>query len=62
MSELVRWKEYRVRQEIYIQHLQTETSAARDSNDANAEAGSRVSVSFVHQILGEPPIRFWTAG
>ena len=30
MSELVRWKEYRIRQEIYKEHLkQTETSADR---------------------------------
>ena len=55
MSELVRWKEYRVRQEIYKQHLkQTETSAARaDSNEANPEEQSRISISLFEQILGE---------
>jgi hypothetical protein len=54
MSELVRWKEYRVRQEIYKQHLkQTETSAARgDSNEANPEEQNRLSLSFFEQILG----------
>jgi hypothetical protein len=54
MSELVRWKEYRVRQEIYKQHLkEIEKSAARaDSNEANPEAQSRISLSFFEQILG----------
>jgi hypothetical protein len=54
MSELVRWKEYRVRQEIYKQHLkQIETSAARgDSNEANLEEQNRLSLSFFEQILG----------
>jgi hypothetical protein len=55
MSELVRWKEYRVRQEIYKQHLkQLETSAAPgDSNKANPEEQSRTSLSFFERILGE---------
>jgi hypothetical protein len=54
MSELVRWKEYRVRQEIYKQHLkQIETSTAPgDSNEANMEEQNRISLSFFEQILG----------
>ena len=54
MSESVRWKEYRVRQEIYKEHLkQTETSADRvDSSEANPEVRNRVSLSFFEQILG----------
>jgi hypothetical protein len=52
MSELVRWKEYRVRQEIYKQRIkQIETSAA-DSNEANPEEQNRISLSFFEQILG----------
>ncbi|HXM01429.1 MAG TPA: hypothetical protein VN939_02435 [Chthoniobacterales bacterium] len=55
MSELVRWKEYRVRQEIYKQHLkEIEKSAARaDSNEANPEEQNRISLSLFEQILGE---------
>ena len=55
MSELVRWKEYRVRQEIYKQRLkQNETSADRvDSGEANAEVRNRISVAFFVQKLGE---------
>jgi hypothetical protein len=54
MSELVRWKEYRIRQEIYKEHLkQTETSTDRvDSSEANPEVRNRVSLSFFEQILG----------
>jgi hypothetical protein len=39
MSELVRWKEYRVRQEIYKERLkQSETLADRvDSSEPSAE-------------------------
>jgi hypothetical protein len=55
MSELVRWKEYRVRQEIYKERLkQSETSAARvDSSEATAEELNRLSVAFFEQIFGE---------
>jgi len=54
MSELVRWKEYRIRQDIYKEHLkQTETSAVRvDSSEANPEVRNRVSLSFFEQTLG----------
>ena len=49
MSELVRWKEYRVRQEIYKERLkQNETSADRvDSSEANAEVRKGISLSFL---------------
>jgi hypothetical protein len=55
MSELVRWKEYRVRQEIYKERLkQSETSADRvDSGEASAEELNRMSVAFFKQIFGE---------
>jgi len=55
MSELVRWKEYRVRQEIYKERLkQNETSADRvDSNEASSEELNRISVAFFEQIFGE---------
>jgi hypothetical protein len=55
MSELVRWKEYRVRQEIYKERLkQSETSADRvESGEASAEELNRISVAFFEQIFGE---------
>ena len=54
MSELVRWKEYRVRQEIYKEYLkQTEKSTDRaDSGEASAEELNRISVAFFEQIFG----------
>jgi hypothetical protein len=55
MTELVRWKEYRVRQEIYKERLkQSETSADRvESGEATAEELNRISVAFFEQIFGE---------
>ena len=55
MSELVRWKEYRVRQEIYKERLKhSETSVGRvDSSEASTEELNRISVSFFEQIFGE---------
>jgi hypothetical protein len=55
MSELVRWKEYRVRQEIYKQHLkETETSTDRiGSSEASEEELNRISVAFFERIFGE---------
>jgi hypothetical protein len=55
MSESVRWKEYRVRQEIYKERLkQSETSVDRiDSGAASAEELNRISVAFFEQIFGE---------
>ena len=55
MSELVRWKEYRVRQEIYKERLkQIETSADRvDSGEQTVEELNRISVAFFEQIFGE---------
>ena len=55
MSELVRWKEHRVLQEIYKERLkQNETSADRvDSNEASSEELNRISVAFFEQIFGE---------
>jgi hypothetical protein len=55
MSELVRWKEYRVRQEIYKQRLkQSETSAAGvGSGETSAEELNRISVAFFEQIFGK---------
>jgi hypothetical protein len=55
MSELVRWKEYRVRQEIYKERLkQSQTSTDRvDSGEASAEEMNRISVAFFEQIFGE---------
>jgi hypothetical protein len=55
MSESVRWKEYRVRQEIYKERLkQIEKSADRvDSGEATAEELNRISVSFFQEIFGE---------
>jgi hypothetical protein len=55
MSELVRWKEYRVRQEIYKERLkQSATSADRvDSSEASAEELNRISVAFFERIFGE---------
>jgi hypothetical protein len=55
MSELVRWKEYRVRQEIYKERLkQIETSADRvDSGEPTVEELNRISVAFFEQIFGE---------
>jgi len=49
MNELVRWKEYRVRQEIYKERLKkNETSADRvESNEANAEVRNGISLSFL---------------
>jgi hypothetical protein len=54
MSESVRWKEYRVRQEIYKERLkQKETSHHEvDSNDTEPEEVSEVSISFFEQMLG----------
>ena len=48
MSELIRWKEYRVRQEIYKERLKrTETSTDRvDSSEANAEVRNRISLTL----------------
>jgi len=55
MSELVRWKEYRVRQEIYKERLkQSETSVNRvDSGAASEEELNRMSAAFFEQIFGE---------
>jgi hypothetical protein len=55
MSELVRWKEYRVRQEIYKEHLKrTEKSTDRvDSEEPTVEELNRISVAFFAQIFGE---------
>lgn len=55
MSELVRWKEYRVRQEIYKERLkQSQTSTDRvDSGEASAEELNRISVALFEQIFGE---------
>jgi hypothetical protein len=55
MSELVRWKEYRVRQEIYKERLkQSETSAAGvGSGEATTEELNRISVAFFEQIFGK---------
>ena len=55
MSELVRWKEYRVRQEIYKEHLKrTEQLVDRvDSGEATAEELNRISVAFFEQIFGK---------
>jgi hypothetical protein len=54
MSESVRWKEYRVRQEIYKERLkQTEISSPEvDSNDAEPESVNQISISFFEQMLG----------
>jgi hypothetical protein len=54
MNELVRWKEYRVRQEIYKERLkQSETSAARLASGEASEAElNRLSVAFFEQIFG----------
>ena len=54
MSESVRWKEYRVRQEIYKQHLkETGTTPHEvDANNVEPEAVSEVSISFFEQMLG----------
>jgi hypothetical protein len=54
MSESVRWKEYRMRQEIYKEHLkQTETSADRvDSSEADPQALNQISISFFEQMVG----------
>jgi hypothetical protein len=59
MSESVRWKEYRVRQEIYKERLkQRETSADKvDLGEASAEELNRISVAFFEQIFGERPDR-----
>jgi|GEM_PF-5725850 hypothetical protein len=55
MSESVRWKEYRVRQEIYKQRLkETETSADRvDSSGPDVETQNRIALGFFEQIIGE---------
>jgi heme oxygenase len=55
MSELVRWKEYRVRQEIYKEDLKrTGKSTDRvDSDERSAEELNRISVSFFEQVFGE---------
>jgi hypothetical protein len=55
MSESVRWKEYRVRQEIYKEHLkQTERSGnGVDSGETSAEELNRISVAFFKQVFGE---------
>jgi hypothetical protein len=54
MSESVRWKEYRVRQEIYKERLrQREISAHEvDSNGAEPDTVNQVSISFFEQMLG----------
>ena len=54
MSELVRWKEYRVRQEIYKEYLKrTEKSTDRvESGEASVEELNRISVAFFEQIFG----------
>jgi hypothetical protein len=59
MSESVRWKEYRVRQEIYKERLkQSQTSADRvDLSNASAEELNRISVAFFEQMFGERPKR-----
>ena len=55
MSELVRWKEHRVLQEIYKERLkQSHTSADQvDSAEANGEKRNGISLSFFEQIFGE---------
>jgi hypothetical protein len=55
MSESLRWKEYRVRQEIYKERLkQSEISADKvDAGEASEEELNRISVSFFEQIFGE---------
>jgi hypothetical protein len=55
MSELLRWKEYRVRQEIYKERLkQIETPVDETgSAEATTEELNRISVSFFKQIFGE---------
>jgi hypothetical protein len=55
MSELVRWKEYRVRQEIYKERLkQSETAAERlDSSEPSTEELNRISVLFFEEVFGE---------
>jgi heme oxygenase len=55
MSELVRWKEYRVRQEIYKEDLKrTGKSTDRvDSGEPSEEELNRISVSFFEQVFGE---------
>jgi hypothetical protein len=54
MSESVRWKEYRVLQEIYRERLrQREISPQEvDSNDTDSEKLNQISVSFFEQMLG----------
>jgi hypothetical protein len=54
MSELVRWKEFRVRQEIYKEHLKrTEQPTDRvDSGEPTEEELNQISVSFFEQIFG----------
>ena len=55
MSELVRWKEYRVLQEIYKERLkQSQASADRvGSGEANGQERNGISLSFFEQIFGE---------
>ncbi|MBV8211741.1 MAG: hypothetical protein JOZ08_00785 [Verrucomicrobia bacterium] len=54
MSESLRWKEYRVRQEIYKEHLKrTEQLADRVDSEATAEELNRISVAFFEQIFGK---------
>ena len=55
MNELVRWKEYRVRQEMYKEQLKrAEQLGDRvDSGEATAEELNRISVAFFEQIFGK---------
>jgi hypothetical protein len=55
MSESVRWKEYRVRQEIYKQRLkETESSAdGVDFAEPSVEIQNRIALGFFEQIIGE---------
>ena len=52
MSESVRWKEYRVRQEIYKQHLKETGTTPHEVDNVGPEAVSEVSISFFEQMLG----------
>lgn len=50
-SELPRWKEYRIRQEIYREHLKhAETESGRvDSEEASPQSLSENSTLFLEQ-------------
>jgi hypothetical protein len=55
MSDSLRWKEYRVRQEIYKQRLK-ETESSGDGVDfvePNVEMQNRIALGFFEQIIGE---------